>query len=71
MTRSGTIVVNDIVLSCYANVFSHNIANFMLTPVTTNVTKDVGKYFSVVTAIYNAFPKYIKHYIAASNTIVL
>ena len=71
LTRSGTIVVNDIVLSCYANVFSHTIANFVLIPVTTNVTKDISKYFSVLTSIYNAFPKYIKHYIAASNTIVL
>lgn len=71
LTRSGTIVVNDIVLSCYANVFSHSIANFMLIPVTTNLTKDISKYFSVLTVIYNAFPKYIKHYIAASDTIVL
>jgi len=71
LTRSGTIVVNDIVLSCYANVFSHNIANFVLAPVTTNVVKDVGRYFAALTAIYNAFPKYIKYYIAASDTIVL
>ena len=63
--------MNDIVLSCYANVFSHNIANFMLIPVTANVIKDVGKYFSVLATVYNAFPKWLKYYIAASSTIVL
>lgn len=32
MTRSGTIVVNGVVLSCYADVLSHTVMNLALAP---------------------------------------
>lgn len=68
LTRSGTIIVNDVVLSCYANVFSHNIANFVLAPLRVNLMKNVNKYFSALIAVYNVSPKWFRHMIAANDS---
>lgn len=68
LTRSGTIIVNNVVLSCYANVFSHHIANFVLAPLRVNIMKNVNKYFSALIAVYNVSPKWFKHMIAATDS---
>ena len=71
LTRSGTIIVNNVVLSCYANVLSHNVANFALAPLRANFMKGIFRYFSTLVAVYNASPKWFRHLIVANDSIVL
>jgi hypothetical protein len=69
LTRSGTIVVNDVVLSCYANVHSHNIANWALFPTRKSGIINTEVYLSSLVRIYNVFPHWLKRNIAISNSI--
>ena len=71
MTSSGTIIVNNVVLSCYANIYSHVVANYVLFPVRAYMVRDATRYFATLTNIYNVFPRRIKSYIAASSLIVV
>lgn len=68
LIRSGTILVNNVVLSCYAKVFSHSIANFMLAPLRVNMVKNINKYFSALIAVYKVFPKWFRHIIALNDS---
>ena len=68
LTRSGTILVNNVILSCYANVFSHNIANFALVPLRINIVKNINKYFSALIAVYNVSPKWFRHITALNDS---
>lgn len=63
-TRSGTIIVNNIVLSCYANDRSHNIVNFVFFPVRTGLVKHVDKYFEKLVYVFNMLPFWAKSYIS-------
>ena len=65
-TRSGTIIVNNVVLSCYATDRSHYLANIAFIPVRTGMIDDVEKYFETLLYILNKLPMWAKPYISTS-----
>lgn len=69
LTKSGTIVVNDVVLSCYANVHSHNLANWALFPARRANLVNKRIYLSILVYIYNVLPQWLKRNIATSDSI--
>ena len=65
LTQSGTIIVNDVVLSCYATDRSHNIVNVVFYPVRIGIFNNASKYFMLLINIHNAMPKWSKAYISS------
>jgi Hint module len=61
-TRSGTIVVNDAVLSCHATDHSHYLANLVYLPVRTGMV-NVNVYYKILVNLYNKLPLWAKLYI--------
>jgi len=64
LTTSGTIVVNDVVLSCYAVVRYHYIANFVYIPVRFSIVKstNIKSYTMKIASLYNILPLWLKSY---------
>ena len=64
LTTSGTIVVNDVVLSCYAVVRYHYIANFVYIPVRFGIVKStsITSYTMKIASVYNILPLWFKSY---------
>ena len=64
LTTSGTIVVNDVVLSCYAVVRYHCIANFVYIPVRFGIVNSINlKYYTMkIASVYNILPVWFKSY---------
>ena len=64
LTTAGTIVVNDVVLSCYAVVRYHSIANFVYIPVRFGIVKSSNlKYYTMkIASVYNILPLWFKSY---------
>ncbi len=75
LTTAGTIVVNDVVLSCYAVVRYHSIANFVYIPVRFGIVKSISlKYYTMnIASVYNILPLWFKSHscIAARPTILV
>lgn len=65
LTQSGTIIVNNVLLSCYATDRSHEIVNVIFYPVRVGIIKNVSKYFMLLINIHNAMPKWSKTYISS------
>jgi hypothetical protein len=65
LTRSGTIVVNDIMLSCYASVYSHKIAKMVTYPLRIGVFKSINSYFRYLIYIHKILPHPVKLFIAS------
>lgn len=65
LTQSGTIIVNNVVLSCYATDRSHYIVNILFYPVRIGIIKNVSNYFRILINIHNAMPKWSKTYISS------
>ena len=55
-TRSGTIIVNNVILSCYATDRSHYLANIAFIPVRAgiinNVEKNILRHYCIFLKIY-------------------
>ena len=64
LTTAGTIVVNDVVLSCYAVVRYHSIANFVYIPVRFGIVKSssLKSYTMKIASVYNFLPLWFKSY---------
>lgn len=65
LTRSGTIIVNNVVLSCYASVYSHQVAKMFTYPLRIGVFKNVNFYFKCLISIHNIIPKSVRRFIAS------
>ena len=65
LTQSGTIVVNDFVLSCYATDRPHDIVNLIFYPVRSGLVKSASRYFRMLINIHNTMPKWSKAYISS------
>ena len=65
-TRSGTIIVNNVILSCYATDRSHYLANIAFLPVRTGMINNVEKYFDTLLYIFDKLPMWAKPYISTS-----
>lgn len=63
-TRSGTIIVNNVILSCYATDRSHHLANIAFIPVRTGMINNVEKYFETLLYIFDKLPMWAKPYIS-------
>ena len=63
-TRSGTIIVNNVVLSCYATDRSHYLANIAFIPVRAGMTDNVESYFDTLLYIFDKLPMWAKPYIS-------
>ncbi len=61
-TRSGTIIVNDVVLSCHATDHSHYLANLVYLPVRAGMVT-VNVYYKLLINIYGKLPLWAKLYI--------
>lgn len=66
-TRSGTIIVNNVILSCYATDRSHYIANIAFIPVRAGIIDNVEKYFETLLYIFNKIPMWAKPYISTQT----
>jgi len=64
LTTSGTIIVNDVVLSCYAVVRYHYMVNFIYIPVRFGIVKSTSiKYYTMkIASVYNILPLWFKSY---------
>lgn len=64
LTTAGTIVVNDVVLSCYAVVRYHCIANFVYIPVRFGIVNSTSlkSYTMKIASVYNFLPLWFKSY---------
>ena len=71
LTRSGTIVVHGVVLSCHAIVRSHAVANAVMAPVRLGVVKDLHAYVRALVWLYNRLPGPAKALITAEGWPVL
>ena len=67
-TRSGTIIVNNVVLSCYATDRSHYLANIAFLPVRAGIINNVEKYFKTLLYIFDNLPMWISTKIAHKST---
>ena len=68
LTRSGTIIVNNITLSCYATDRSHDIANIVFIPVRIGLVC-ATRYFQMLVSIYRLLPYWAKIRVS-SHTII-
>ena len=71
LTRSGTIVVHGVVLSCHAAVRSHAVANAALAPVRLGIVKDMHAYVRALMWVYNRLPVLMKSQVAAHDRLLL
>lgn len=71
LTKSGTLVVNGFVLSCYANVYSHTVARISTLPVSAGIIANVSMYFQMLAGLYNNMPKFVRRTIAHDDVIYL
>jgi hypothetical protein len=65
LTRSGTIIVNDVVLSCYASVNSHMVAKISTYPLRMGFFKNVTLYIDSLIYIQNLLPRFIRRLITS------
>jgi hypothetical protein len=71
LTRSGTIIVNDFVVSCYAIIHFHWVANLWTWPVRAGFVKNITGYFTMLTKANNMLHQSIRLYITNKNMIYL
>ena len=71
LTRSGTITVNGVVLSCHAVVRSHAVANAVLAPVRLGFMTDVRRYVRALMWVYNCLPWVLRAQVAAAGKAVM
>ena len=71
LTRSGTIVVNGVVLSCHAAVRSHTVANVALVPVRLGLVTDMQSYVRALVWLYDRLPGFMKAHLVADGRAAL
>ncbi len=71
LTRSGTIIVNDIVLSCYAVAKSHYVANLCAWPIRARLISDITGYFIMLTKVHNLLHVDIRSYVTDGKIVIL
>ncbi len=71
LTRSGTILVHGVVLSCHAVVRSHAIANAALAPVRLGLVTDVQSYVRALVWLYDCLTGSVKAHLAADGRALL
>jgi hypothetical protein len=70
LTRSGTVVVHGVVLSCYAAVHSQAVANAVLAPARLGIVSDVHAYVRGVVGFYNRLPQFLKMQVVPDGQLV-
>ena len=71
LTRSGTIVIHGVVLSCHAVVRSHAVANAALAPVRLGFVKDVRAYVRALVWLYHRLPGSVRARVVAEGHSLL
>ena len=71
LTRSGTVIVHGVVLSCHAAILSHAVANAVLAPVRLGIVSDVHAYVRGLVSLYNRLPHILKMQVMPNDHLVL
>lgn len=57
LTRSGTIIINGVVVSCYATIPYHGLAHAVFFPYRVKLVRDLGKYASLLETMRETLPQ--------------
>jgi hypothetical protein len=71
LTRSGTVVVHGVVLSCHAAILSHAVANAVLAPVRLGMVSDLHAYVHGLVDLYYRLPQFLKVQLMPSGHLLL
>lgn len=71
LTRSGTIIVHGVVLSCYGGIRSHAAANVLSMPARLGVVKDRHAYLRALVWLYHRLPGVVRAHITPDGGLWL
>jgi hypothetical protein len=73
LTVAGTIIINDVVVSCYAVVKCHYLADFVYIPVKLRMITGgyIESYTAAIVNIHNILPAWIKYYLHITNVQII
>ena len=71
LTRSGTVIVHGVVLSCHAAILSHAVANAVLVPVRLGMVSDMHAYIRGLVGLYDRLPQFAKMQLMPNGHLLL
>ena len=71
LTRSGTVVVNGVVVSCYAGIRSHAAANALSMPARLGIVTDRHAYLRALVWLYHRLPGAVRAHITQDGGLWL